>query len=55
MAGYTDAGLAGRRRHVERRGLREHIQAYLMGAIMGSSPMIGPSLLQGADCHVGAI
>jgi len=47
--------LAGRRRNVERRGPREHIRGYLMRAITGGSPMIGPSLLQGADCHVGAI
>ena len=46
MAGYTDAGLAGRRRHVERRGLHERIQGYLMGAIMDGSPMIGPSLFR---------
>jgi len=38
--------LAGRRRDVERRGLLEHIQGYLMGAITGGSPMIGPSLFK---------
>jgi hypothetical protein len=55
IAGYADVKLAGRRRNVERRGPREHIRGYLMRAITGGSPMIGPSLLQGADCHVRAI